>query len=103
MERIVLRHLSGSKAGRVEEFPLNQYHEIIIGRDPSATVSFSETDAMVGRQHLKIFRHASSPSQFLVSDLNSRNGTFLNGQRVTGTVALRSGDVLQWCRSFSVR
>ncbi|NOT59407.1 MAG: FHA domain-containing protein [Acidobacteria bacterium] len=95
MERIVLRHVSGSKAGRVEEFPLNQYQEIVIGRDPSATVSFSEADAMVGRQHLKLFRQASSPSQFVVSDLNSRNGTFLNGQRVTGTVALRSGDVLQ--------
>ena len=95
MERIVLRHLSGSMAGRVEEFPLNQYNEIVIGRDPSSNVSFSGADAIVGRQHLKLSRQASAPSQFIVSDLNSRNGTFLNGQRVVGTVALRSGDVLQ--------
>lgn len=95
MERIVLKHLSGSKAGQVEEFPLHQYNEIVVGRDPAANLSFAETDAMVGRQHLKLTRSAAEPPQFFVTDLNSRNGTFLNGHRVTGTVALRPGDVLR--------
>ncbi len=96
MERIVLKHLSGSKTGQVEEFPLSQYNEVTIGRDPASNlVSFAETDAMVGRQHLKLTRSAANPPQIFVTDLNSRNGTFVNGHRVTGTVALRAGDVLQ--------
>ena len=35
MERIVLRHLSGSKANQVEEFPLAHFKELIVGRDRS--------------------------------------------------------------------
>ena len=32
MERIVLKHLSGSKANQVEEFPLNHVKELVLGR-----------------------------------------------------------------------
>lgn len=95
MERIVLNYLSGSKAGQTEEISLRDTHEISVGRDPACTVSFSETDSMVGRQHLKLTRNPAAPDQFLVTDLNSRNGAFLNGYRINGTVALKNGDVLQ--------
>ena len=40
MERIVLKHLSGSKANQVEEFPLNHVKELVLGRDPSSTVKY---------------------------------------------------------------
>ena len=40
MERIVLKHLSGSKANQVEEFPLAHVKELILGRDPSSTVKY---------------------------------------------------------------
>ena len=96
MEHMLLTHLSGSKAGQTEEIPLRETNEVSIGRDPACHVSFSETDSMVGRQHLKLTRHAAAPDRFFVTDLNSRNGTFLNGHRITGTVALKSGDRLQF-------
>jgi len=95
MNYIVLEHLSGSKARQVEEFPLSQYTEVIVGRDVSANVRFAEADAVVGRQHLKIVQNPADPTQFFVTDLNSRNGTFVNRQRVIGTAMLRPGDIVQ--------
>jgi pSer/pThr/pTyr-binding forkhead associated (FHA) protein len=96
MEYIVLNHLSGSKANQEERFPLDQFKEIIVGRDQSATVSFNEVaEAMVGRNHARITQNLAIPSLFFITDLNSRNGTFVNQQRISGTVALKTGDVVQ--------
>jgi serine protease Do len=96
MERIVLKHLSGSKANQVEEFPLNHVKEVILGRDPSSTVKYDpDRDDLVGRQHAKITQDPNDPSQFIVTDMNSRNGTFVNRQRITGTVRVNPGDVVQ--------
>jgi len=97
MERIVIRHLSGSKANQVEEFPLAHVSELTLGRDPSATVRYDpERDDLVGRQHARIARDPNDPSQFTITDLNSRNGTFVNRQRINGTVRLAPGDVVQF-------
>src|SRR5215213_8992945 len=96
MERIVLKHLSGSKANQVEEFPLAHVKELILGRDPSSTVKYDpDRDDLVGRQHAKITQDPNDPSQFIVTDLNSRNGTFVNRQRLTGTTRINPGDVVQ--------
>ena len=96
MERIVLKHLSGSKANQVEEFPLNHVKELVLGRDPSSTVKYDpDRDDLVGRQHAKITQDPNDPSQFIVTDMNSRNGTFVNRQRLTGTTRVNPGDVVQ--------
>ncbi|MCA1619416.1 MAG: FHA domain-containing protein [Acidobacteria bacterium] len=96
MERIVLKHLSGSKANQVEEFPLNHVKELVLGRDPSSTVKYDpDRDDLVGRQHAKITQDPNDPSQFIVADLNSRNGTFVNRQRLTGATRINPGDVVQ--------
>ncbi len=96
MERIVLKHLTGSKANQVEEFPLNHVKELVLGRDPSATVKYDpDRDDLVGRQHARISQDPADPTQFVVTDLNSRNGTFVNRQRVSGTVRVNPGDVVQ--------
>ncbi len=96
MKRIVLKHLSGSKASQVEEFPLNHFQELVIGRDPSAAVRYDPTrDDLVGRRHARIAPDPTDPSQFTITDLNSRNGTFVNKQRIIGTARLTPGDVVQ--------
>ncbi len=96
MERVILRHLKGSKTGAVEEFPLNSVTELTLGRDPIAQVRFdADKDDLVGRQHARIIRDANDPVRFALTDLNSRNGTFLNKLRVVGTMPLVPGDVIQ--------
>src|ERR1700730_6100255 len=96
MQRIVIRHLSGSKANQVEEFPLNHFSEIILGRDPSATVKYDpDRDDLVGRQHAKIAADPTDPTQFTVTDMNSRNGTYVNKQRITSAAKIAPGDQIQ--------
>lgn len=96
MERVILRHLKGSKASQLEEFPLQQFAELVFGRDPNSSVRFDpEKDDLVGRQHARIAREASDPYRFKLVDLNSRNGTFLNKLRVVGEMPLQPGDVIQ--------
>lgn len=96
MERVILRHLKGSKSGTSEEFPLDSLAELTLGRDPLAQVRFdAEKDDLVGRQHARIMQDANDPVRFTIADLDSRNGTFLNKQRITGTMPLVPGDVIQ--------
>lgn len=96
MQRIILRHLSGSKANQVEEFSLDQFKELIAGRDPSATVKYDPTrDDLVSRQHAKIAPDETDPTQFTIVDLNSRNGTYVNKQRIVGSARIAPGDVIQ--------
>lgn len=96
MERVILRHLKGSKASQLEEFPLQQFAELTLGRDPNSSVRFDpDKDDLVGRQHARISRDAADPYRFRVQDLNSRNGTFLNKLRVVGEMPLQPGDVIQ--------
>ena len=56
MERVILRHLKGSKSGAVEEFPLASVTELTLGRDPMAQVRFDAGQGrLVGRQHARSF------------------------------------------------
>jgi S1-C subfamily serine protease len=96
MERVILRHLKGSKSGSVEEFPRSSATELTLGRDPMAQIKFDpDKDDLVGRQHARIQADSKDPAKWTVTDLNSRNGTFLNKLRVVGTMPLVPGDVIQ--------
>jgi pSer/pThr/pTyr-binding forkhead associated (FHA) protein len=58
-----------------------------IGRAKDAGVSLP--DAEVSREHARLSSHHGV---VYVEDLSSRNGTFLNGRRVTETIEVREGD-----------
>lgn len=49
-------------------------------------------DARVSRHHAELRRDGDS---FVLADLGSTNGTFLNGQRLTQALPLRHGDVIE--------
>ena len=61
----------------------------VIGRHPTNNLCIS--DSRLSRQHVEIERNGAD---FLVSDCNSSNGTTLNGERLTGFVTLKNGDLL---------
>ena len=93
--RILIKNLSASKTGVNEEFPVARYHELTIGRDPSCDVKFDPNDDLVSRRHAKITQSAGEPAAYTIADLGSRNGTFVNKQRIFGPVRLSCGDLVQ--------
>ena len=100
MQNILLRHVTGSKSGQVERFILGDFDEVTIGRDPSSAVCYdSPGDAHVGRHHAKISRESAQSDQFCITDLASRNGTFVNHQQISGTARIFPGDIIQFGRS----
>ncbi|WP_018603701.1 FAD-dependent oxidoreductase [Mycobacterium sp. 155] len=62
---------------------------IMFGRDCAGV---NLTDEGVSREHLRV---VPSPTALSVIDLDSRNGTTLNGIRLTGRATLSTGDVLR--------
>jgi serine protease Do len=97
MERLILRHLTGVKANQVEGYPLAQFKELNIGRDPSCVVKFdADKDDLVGRKHARIERDEADPLGYHIVDLNSRNGTFVNRRRIVNRARLEHGDVIEF-------
>jgi len=83
------RFLSGARAGEVATF---RKAYIGLGRHPLSDVRFdAERDLDVSSRHAAIVRHGAT---FRVRDLGSKNGTFVNGERITGDVVLQDGDVI---------
>jgi hypothetical protein len=96
MQRILIRHISGLRANQVDEFQADGLREIIAGRDQAATVHFdAEREDLVSRQHVRIYPDPSAKGELMVADLQSRNGTFVNRQRVSGPMRIHHGDVVQ--------
>lgn len=78
------------------EYPLTQ--EItIIGRE--ALNDLVINDPEVSRRHCRIMLR---PDGFLLEDLGSTNGTFVNGQRVTAPQTLYHGDTIELGKSVRI-
>ena len=83
------KFLSGARAGEVEAFRKGY---IGLGRHPLSDVRFdAERDLDVSSRHAAIVR---KPDGFVLQDLGSRNGTFVNGKRIAGETLLHPGDVI---------
>lgn len=96
MERVVVRHVSGSKANKIEQFPLDTFKELPIGRDQSSAIAFDpDQDDLVSRRHALIRIHKRDKLSFTILDLQSSNGTFLNGERLERECELLVEDRIQ--------
>ncbi len=69
-------------------FPL-EGDQLTIGRDSSNAVAI--TDPEVSRKHARL---SFQGGKYVLEDLGSTNGTFVNGQRLTGPIVLKAGDVV---------
>ena len=63
---------------------------LVIGRGADADLSVN--DASMSRRHARVYAQGGD---WFVEDLGARNGTTLNGQRITGAMRLGHGDVLR--------
>lgn len=94
--RIIIRHLGGSKVNQVEQFPVDSFSELTIGREPGATILFDALrDDAVSRKHAVIKVEPGDPPHFKLSDLGSSNGTLLNGERISGETELLPTDTIE--------
>jgi len=85
------KFLSGARVGQVEAF---RKAYIGLGRHPLSDVRFdAERDLDVSSRHAAIVRTPDGAG-FIIQDLGSRNGTFVNGKRITGDTPLQDGDVI---------
>jgi hypothetical protein len=97
MQRILIRHISGTRANQVDDFNAEGFKEILIGREEGASVRYDgEREDLVSRTHARIYAEPSGSSSLYVSDLQSRNGTFLNRQRINASSRIHHGDVVQF-------
>jgi S1-C subfamily serine protease len=97
MEKIIIKHLSGSKVNQEEGFSVQDLREITIGRDPASTLQYdADRDDLVGRKQARIFPDPKDKGIFWIEDLGSRNGTFVNHQKINGAVRLAHGNVVQF-------
>lgn len=82
-----LKILHGSNAGKEIKIPVPK---CIIGRGDDCHLR-PQSDA-VSRQHCTI---VTTDSEVIVRDMSSRNGTYVNGERVGEEAVLLTGDVLR--------
>ena len=69
-------------------FPL-EGDQLIIGRDAVSNVAIN--DAEVSRKHARLNFQGG---KYVLEDLGSTNGTFVNGQRLVSAAVLKPGDVV---------
>jgi pSer/pThr/pTyr-binding forkhead associated (FHA) protein len=73
---------------RGRTFPLGA--EMTVGRAAGCQITLDDTYA--SQIHARVFQR---DGQFLVEDLGSTNGTYLNRQKVAGPMVMRAGDKMQ--------
>jgi pSer/pThr/pTyr-binding forkhead associated (FHA) protein len=66
--------------------------EITVGRGGGCALVLAD-DQYASTVHARVFRRGND---LFVDDLESRNGTFVNGKRITATTKLRRGDQIQF-------
>ena len=79
---------SGPNAGKA--YPL-EGAELTVGRDASNPVSIN--DGEVSRRHAKLTWKGAG---YVLEDLGSTNGTFVNGTRLSAPLALKPGDAVSF-------
>ncbi len=80
-----LRIAQGDGAERTLEL----VSDVVLGRDTSADIVLTDPSGEVSRRHARIVIRGT---EAVLEDLGSKNGTFVNGERLDGPYVLRAGD-----------
>ena len=93
-----LRQLSdgGTAEGLLPPYALSGNQEAVIGRDPSCQIALEPNQyVMVSRRHAVIcplYPLENNFPRWEICDLNSSNGTYINGEYLQGCRELQAGD-----------
>ncbi|MEZ5403568.1 MAG: FHA domain-containing protein [Bryobacteraceae bacterium] len=95
-QKILLKHIHAVKGDALHEFDATRVSSLTLGRDPSCEVHFDpDRDDLVSRRHAQITVEGSEAREYYIADLGSRNGTFVNRQRVSSKMRIKGGDLIQ--------
>src|SRR3954469_3313755 len=86
---IAMRVTAGPAAGSV--LPVAD-EELLIGRQAPGPGKLGN-DIEISRRHARVMRESNG--QFLIEDLGSTNGTYVNGERILGAQILKPGDEVE--------
>jgi pSer/pThr/pTyr-binding forkhead associated (FHA) protein len=64
--------------------------KLTVGRDPDSDIMLDDPD--VSRWHAVLLRIGS---EWLIDDIGSTNGTYVNGSRITARTILHTGDAME--------
>lgn len=81
-----------AQAGPLEGQQFIIKDKIMIGRDPKTDLMILTPDKQVSRLHANV---QNTKEGILLTDLGSKNGTYLNGERIYEPTILYDGDVIQ--------
>lgn len=92
---VIIRHTEGPKKGKVEKFAVNNQLEIRIGRGDANTIAFDLAEDAISREHCRIKVNPLLPDTYEITDLQSKNGTYVNGKAITEKTVLMAGDSIR--------
>ena len=87
-EKLRLKVVDGNAAGTLIEVE----DELVIGREADGHGALA-SDVEISRRHARIASEADG--SFVIEDLESTNGTYVNGRRLEGTATLETGDRIE--------
>ena len=83
--------VAGESTG--DYYPLAK-RTMVIGRDEALPIQVR--DELVSRKHIQIrFEEADGADRFILLDMNSANGTFVNGRQITTELTLQDNDIIE--------
>jgi pSer/pThr/pTyr-binding forkhead associated (FHA) protein len=94
---LLYRDESGGQ--RIYALEDSSYRKVLVGRDPAADIALT-WDQKVSGTHAELERVGDDWA--LIDDGLSRNGTFLNGDRVKGRRKLRDGDLIRFGETIAL-
>jgi len=85
--KLRIEHLTGSRAGETQSF---EQERVRLGRAPDNDVVLDRSqDLSASARHCELFWAAGAAH---LRDLGSQNGTYVNGERISSPVPIRTGD-----------
>jgi len=88
--RVVIDHVAGTRRGQRQEFPAGT--RIRFGRHPECEVSFDpQRDIDASSRHAEL---RTVDAGWVLVDLGSSNGTYVEGRRITEAAVARNAPVL---------
>ncbi len=84
-----LRVIQGNRIGELHELVSDR---LVLGRHPSCEVVLE--NAVISRQHARMMKQGDS---YVIEDLGSRNGTYVNGEKVSGLQLIKENDRIRIC------